>query len=149
MLLLFIIKMANTRAADAVFKILTVAGAFFFTVILAHVNLRNSLATPEIVYFEQFYFIMYFIILFVAVNSVLFSRTEHPLVLMRENLIAKLVYWPIILVSAFVITVSVFYPAAEETADPTDGSAVEEVISDTATGKAQDAGEESSERGAK
>jgi hypothetical protein len=109
-LLLFIIMLATAHKPGSVMDVLAACGAFFFTVIIAHVALRDDLATHEIVYFEQFYFIMYFIILFVALNGLLRSRpTPWRVVSWRNNLVPLLLYWPMVLGTSLLVTVAVFY----------------------------------------
>jgi hypothetical protein len=74
------------------------------------VALRNSLASPVLMYFEYFYFAVYLAILLVSVNAILFAAQlgitpiEH-----RENLIPKVLFWPFWTAAVFMITYVALY----------------------------------------
>lgn len=92
------------------FGVLEVCAAFFFVVILAHIDLRNFLGVQEIIYLDYFYFLIYIKILIYAVNSILFTKYENiRFVQLRDNLFPILLYWPVYLLSLFLITCYVFY----------------------------------------
>jgi hypothetical protein len=84
--------------------------ALFFVVSFQHVALRNSLASPVLMYFEYFYFTVYLAILLVSINAILFAAqfgiraVEH-----RENIIPKLVFWPLWTACMFGITYVALY----------------------------------------
>jgi hypothetical protein len=90
------------------------ASALLFVVMLAHVSLRRELATVGLVYLEYFYLVAYAAVLAVSVNVYLFSVGHRGRVLDRlhanDNLIPKLAFWPLMLVSMAVVTVAVFGP---------------------------------------
>ena len=89
---------------------LTYCAALFFVLIISHVSLRDKLAVAGIIYLEYFYFILYFVLLVVSINSILLaSSTDHKLIHYGDNLIVKLLYWPVILGMLFVITLINFY----------------------------------------
>jgi len=92
------------------FGVLEVCAAFFFVVILAHIDLRNLLGVQEIIYLDYFYFLIYIKILIYAVNSILFTKYENIwFIQYRDNLFPILLYWPVYLMVAFLITCFVFY----------------------------------------
>ncbi|MCH8987722.1 MAG: hypothetical protein IIA92_02835 [Chloroflexi bacterium] len=77
--------------------VLSFSAALFFVVIVAHVNLRTSLAAQGIIYLELFYFLMYGAILSVAINSLTVASSAGGwFVRYGDNLIARLIYWPVI-----------------------------------------------------
>lgn len=81
--------------------------ALFFVVMLAHVQVRSAFAGSGLVYIEYFYLIMYIAILFSAVNSYLFSIEEfsgNRLLIWRDNLVAKIAYWPALCCSMLTIS---------------------------------------------
>jgi hypothetical protein len=86
------------------------AAALFFVVSFQHVALRNSLASPVLMYFEYFYFTVYIAILLVSINAILFAAQfglraiEH-----RENMVPKLVFWPLWTACMFGITYAALY----------------------------------------
>jgi len=94
--------------------VLSLSAAFFFTIVIAHVTLRSSLSAQAVVYLEWYYLLMYVVILSVSINALLFSSTPMSANLgrfinFRENLIPKLLYWPVIMGLLFAITVYAFY----------------------------------------
>jgi len=109
--ILFILQTITTRGMDTVARILGPTGSFFFAALLAHVGLRQTLQVKDIVFFEYFYILLYMMILYVFLNSVLFSRPKGGrLVLYKNNLIFKLIYWPffftvLLIISIFVLLI--------------------------------------------
>jgi len=74
-----------------------------------HVQLRDELAVNAIVYMEYFYLVSYITILMVTVNAVLLLQdTPMKMLAFKDNLIPKLIYWPILLVWIFIITAILF-----------------------------------------
>ena len=80
----------------------------FFGILLAHIRLRGTITTPEIIYLEFFYLIIYCSYLITTFSFFLF-RYKIGIGYYRDGLIPKLLFWPFILVSSFIITVIVFY----------------------------------------
>ncbi|WP_372891240.1 hypothetical protein [Rhodosalinus sp.] len=82
--------------------------ALFFVVLLAHVQVRDAFAGSGLVYIEYFYLVMYLAILFSAINAYLFSLEpgsgNRPL-LWRDNLVAKIAFWPVLSWSMLIISV--------------------------------------------
>jgi hypothetical protein len=86
-------------------NVLAFNAALFFVVIVSHVGLRDSLAAQGVVYIESFYFVLYGAILAVSANSILVAaRLDNKLILYRDNLVARLLYWPIMLGITLVVT---------------------------------------------
>jgi hypothetical protein len=83
--------------------------AFFFATLVAHNSLRGDLRAHGLVYLESLYILTYFVILAVAINSVLLVALPN-LKLFRDydNLWAKVLYWPTILLAMVVITFLTF-----------------------------------------
>ncbi len=89
--------------------VVSACSALFFVVIYNHVNIRTELATSGIVYMEYFYFITYAAILFVSVNSILVSLfSKNKIIAYKDNLFARLLFWPVSLGIIFLITYFVF-----------------------------------------
>lgn len=89
-------------------NVIGVCSGLFFVVMLAHIQLRREIPSSGILYLESFYLLMYSVILAVGSNSYLFSMKMLPFPLRwlqyRDNLIAKVIYWPLILGASTVIT---------------------------------------------
>ncbi len=115
--LLFILVMIASRDARlvgftqaGVGRVLNICAAMLFVIAFRHVDIRSRIASGEVFYLEYIYFLEYFAILWVSVNSVLYATTERfPLIHYRDNLIAKVLFWPVLLGALFVITLAVFY----------------------------------------
>ncbi len=89
-------------------EVVAVCSALFFVVMLAHIQLRQQFAGARIVYLEYFYFIVYLAVVGVTVNSYLFSIGRPWIVLQyRDNLVPKMLFWPLLLGSGTVVTLAV------------------------------------------
>jgi len=97
--------------------VLASSSALFFVVMVSHIDLRSSLAAKEIIYLEAFYFVTYLTILIISINSILFSWGVHfpvinnkSLIQHRDNLIPKLLYWPMVTGQLLMLTLIALYP---------------------------------------
>ncbi len=82
----------------------------FFGVLIGHSKLSASLKAPGIVYMEFFYMIMYVALLLVAANAYLFSVNKKVAILQwHDNLLPKLMYWPMLLFLVLLVTLKDFY----------------------------------------
>ena len=80
----------------------------FFVVLLAHIQLREQFAGSGVVYIEWFYFMMYVVLLGVAVDTYLVSApwtAGNRLIAFEDNLIPKVTYWPVLIGTMCVITI--------------------------------------------
>lgn len=114
--LLFALLMAGTKNRERMaltgFKatdIIRAGATLLFPIILAQINLRSKISASGIIYLEYLYFIMYAIIMCVSANAILFTIRDRGLVHLRDNLIAKLLFWPVLLGAFFVVTVVFLY----------------------------------------
>jgi hypothetical protein len=83
--------------------------ALFFVALLAHVQMRRELAANSVVYLEYFYLLSYLVVLAITTNAVLFSwKVPIRLIQFHDNLIPKLVYWPLLFGGLFICTVAIF-----------------------------------------
>jgi hypothetical protein len=79
--------------------------AFFFAVLFGQSSLRDEVQAGGLVYLESLYVLTYFVILGVAINSVLLvARPNLKLFRRYDNLWAEVLYWPAILLTLVVIT---------------------------------------------
>ena len=77
--------------------------------ILDQINLRSKILAGGILYLEYFYFILYLLIIAVAINAMLFSQKPNIRWLQyQQSLIPKLLYWPGMLTLLLVFTLFVF-----------------------------------------
>jgi Cache domain len=80
-----------------------------FPVLVAQVNLRSRIGANTIIYIEYFYFVLYAAILAVSANSLFFTLKDRGIVHYRDNLIAKLIFWPGLLGAFFMVTLVFLY----------------------------------------
>lgn len=81
--------------------------ALFFVVMLAHIQLREKFATAGVVYIEYFYILMYALLVVATANTYLFSLRAPAacrFIWYEDNIIAKAIYWPVLLLSLIAIT---------------------------------------------
>ncbi len=126
LLMLFAILVTSSRDQDRntllgfnTSGVLASSSALFFVVLLSHIDLRSTLAAKEIIYLENFYFVTYLALLVVTVNSVLFSWGIRlpvingvSLIQYRDNLIPKLLFWPMVTGQLLLLTLNALYPFA-------------------------------------
>jgi hypothetical protein len=80
--------------------------AFFFAVVVGHNSLRDEVKAPGFIYIESLYIVTYFVILGVALNSVLLpARPNLKPFRNYDNLWAKVLYWPVIWLTLLVVTI--------------------------------------------
>jgi hypothetical protein len=90
-------------------SVLAYTAALFFVIIISHVNLRQQVSASGIIYLGYFYFLTYLAILFVSINAVVFILAgERWLIQRDDNLISKLLYWPLLTFALLLITIAVF-----------------------------------------
>jgi hypothetical protein len=82
--------------------------ALFFVAALNHSELRQSLKSSNIMYFEYFYLVIYIMLLYVAVSSVFIAKNEATEGV-DENFKEKFLYWPVLSIALFLITFLVFF----------------------------------------
>ncbi len=101
--------------ADSSFNVLSYAAALFFVVAVSHVGLRGELMSAGVVYLEYFFIVMYVVLLIVSINSILFySKINFPVLSYKNNLIPKLLYWPVLMGVLFTLTLQAFYPPVDK-----------------------------------
>lgn len=84
--------------------------ALFFVVLLAHIQLREQFGGSGIVYIENFYILMYILLVLATTNVYLFSvrpRRGFDWILYEDNMVFKAAYWPVVLSCLILITLGV------------------------------------------
>ena len=91
-------------------EIISVGGGLIFIVLLDQLNLRSKIVTDSLIYIEYIYFVFYFAIILITLNALLIALgSQFWLIQYRDNLIPKLLYWPVLLGSVLVLTLWTFY----------------------------------------
>jgi len=89
---------------------LSICGTLLFVAVFSHIGAREKIAAQEIIYLEYFYIVMYFAILWVAVNSILFVRWPGSRFIQYDkNLLPKVLFWPTTLGALWLMTIRTFY----------------------------------------
>lgn len=98
------------RSGLTTMNVIQSSAGFLFILVLAHVNERNRIETPEIAYLELFYFSMYvFISLEALALAMLLRGTNWRIFTYRDNLVLKLLFWPTLVSIWLVVTLMRFY----------------------------------------
>ena len=100
----------DSRSGLTTMNVIQSSAGFLFILLLAHVNERNRIETPEIAYIELFYFSMYlYITLQTLALATMFRGVDWKLFRYEDNLILKLSFWPTLLSIWYVFTLARFY----------------------------------------
>jgi hypothetical protein len=106
-LILFVILFSSL---DDLLAVLAINAGLLFSVALWHSGLRTTLASTGVTYFETFYFVCYFVISLVCINSVLLAcQYELPLLHYKNNLVSKLTFPPLVSGITFIITLIMLF----------------------------------------
>ena len=116
-LVIFLVLLISEREEERILLMrtgpgfnLSIAGTLLFVAVFSHIGARQKIAAQEIVYLEYFYIIMYFALLWVAVNSILYVRwTESKFIQYEQNLLPKVLFWPVTLGALWSVTLFTFY----------------------------------------
>jgi hypothetical protein len=93
-----------------IFGVLGTCGAFFFTIALLHIDLRGQINASVVTYLESLYVVTYALLVLVSLNALLFIAGDAvPFIEYRDNVIAKLLFWPLFIGLVLGVTVVTFY----------------------------------------
>lgn len=117
LILLFALQMVMTSDEKLAAFMQTTAGrlvnicvSMFFVIVFAHISVRRGMAAEEIFYLEYFYFVTYLMILWVAINSIVYVKMREVRWLQyEENLVPKLLFWPVVTGFLFFASAASFY----------------------------------------
>jgi len=92
-------------------SVLGYCASLYFILTVAHVYTREKLVAGHIVYIEYFYFVMYFILLWISLMSLLFVSDNPRYEVWNRNdaFLVKVLYWPLFFGIMFIATVIEFY----------------------------------------
>ncbi|MBT5896307.1 MAG: hypothetical protein HOH61_10420 [Rhodospirillaceae bacterium] len=115
-MLLFAILLMGSKEGEkakwlgfAAKDILRASSVLVIVLIFAHSALRQTLFSASLVYLEYFYLVLYLSCIFVSFNSILFATGKGRLFQYRDNLLPKLLFWPVVAGAIFAITLASFY----------------------------------------
>ncbi len=99
-----------SRSGLTTMNVIQSSAGFLFILLLAHVNERSRIETPEIAYIEVFYFSMYLLITLQSVALAMsLGGSGWKIFEYHDNLILKLAFWPTLLSTWFAVTLVRFY----------------------------------------
>ena len=89
---------------------LSICGTLLFVAVFSHIGARQKIAANEIIYLEYFYVVMYFALLWVAIDSILYVRCPNfKFIQYEKNLLPNVLFWPVILGALWLVTLLTFY----------------------------------------
>lgn len=107
-ILLTITKIRTEAAGFSGTNVILGCAALFFVVIFEHISLRSALESSQIIYFEYFYFTLYIAMTLVMVNAIFFTSAINIKWLeYRDNIIPKILFWPVLLGFLFLMTLNI------------------------------------------
>jgi hypothetical protein len=93
------------------YQVLSVAAALFLVVAITHNGMRNSVAVNGVVYLEYYFILLYLTILATSINAFMWAaNVQLPIMAYRDNLLIKIVFWPLFLGTSLFFTLLTFYP---------------------------------------
>lgn len=94
---------------DEIVGVLNYAAALFFVVAVIHTALREQIAAVGITYMEHLYILLYLAIVAVAANVFVVASYPHwQIVQYQNNLMPKVLYWPIFAGGMLLSTLFIF-----------------------------------------
>lgn len=84
--------------------------ALFFVIIFNHINIRNTLSVSGLVYFEWFYIICYFAIMYVSISAILIAKDKEIFLLQyNDNFYSRVLFVPAIMALGYIVTMVNFF----------------------------------------
>jgi len=72
--------------------------------------MRSRVAANQLIFLELFYFVAYATIILVAANAIAVTRIKgRSWIRAGDNLLPKITFWPVTLLTFLAITVAAFY----------------------------------------
>jgi hypothetical protein len=109
MLFAFLLYEDKPDESEEIVTTLNYTAALFFVIAITHTALRDNIGAVGVTYLEHLYILLYIVIIVVAVNTFLIvKRPNFPVVHYRNNLIVKVLYWPVFVGVLLIVTLLVF-----------------------------------------
>ena len=109
MIFAFLLNEAKPDEPEEIVTALSYTAALFFVIAIMHTALRDDAAAIGLTYLEYFYLLLYLMIILVAINTFIVVRRPHSwLVRFGNNLIFKLLFWPLVLLVMLAATLAIF-----------------------------------------
>lgn len=105
--LLILGRVENKKGALT--SVVGMLSGLFFATVVADQTFDRTLNAPGIVYFKTFYYIVYAVIFLVAINCLLYLLDNNKVITYEHNIIARILFWPIVSTFFFIVTMIFFY----------------------------------------
>ena len=93
------------------YQVLSIAAALFLVVAITHNGIREAVAVNGVVYLEYYFILLYLTILATSINAIMWAaNVQLPIMTYRDNLLIKIVFWPLFLGISLFFTMLTFYP---------------------------------------
>ncbi|HJZ23089.1 MAG TPA: hypothetical protein VJ201_01395 [Candidatus Babeliales bacterium] len=90
-------------------SLLTISG-LSFPIIITHIALRDKIPDQPIFYLEYFFIITYFILILLLIDVATSTTTTRiPFLKFRQNILSKILYWPLLTGLGLLVTAWTFY----------------------------------------
>jgi hypothetical protein len=107
-MLLVAVTLFAVLATNMLTAIISMSGAMLFFLAISQSSMRNYIAIEGLSYFDYLYVFMYFFITWVAVGSIVAAKFFVKSKIFKNNMITKILYWPIFSICFYIITTSLF-----------------------------------------
>lgn len=108
--LFFLFMTIVLTSQSVIWDPITLVSAIFFSVIVAHLNLRTKFTGQPVFYLEYFYIITYLMMFATVIVIFLVTKKyDHPLIVYKQAIIPKVLYWPVLFFMCLAITAYIFY----------------------------------------
>ncbi len=109
MIFAFLLNESKPDEPEEIVTALSYTAALFFVIAVVHTALRDDAAAISLTYLEYFYILLYLMVVFVAINTfIIVHRPDSLLVRFEQNLVSKLLFWPVVLAVMLFATLSIF-----------------------------------------
>lgn len=108
--LIYILESKAEKFDFSAAGVLAACTSLFFSVVVTHNGLRESITFNGVLYLEYFYLILYAATILVIIDAFLvaFNR-KSQFIQYKDNIIPKILYWPSLLGVILAITIRFFY----------------------------------------
>lgn len=103
-------KYAGKFKSDDLTKLISFCSGLLFIVVFTHIGIREKVDAEKLFLLEYFYLVSYFAFFYIIVNIILYKvDMNSPVIGWRNNLLYKVIFWPIIWGTILVVSLLTFY----------------------------------------
>jgi hypothetical protein len=90
-------------------RMVVVGASFSLFLVIATQTLRSHVVSEGLIYIEQIYFIIYFVLLTNVFIAIGVTKLDHPLFRFQDGALFVKLYWPVVTLTVFLVTLLNFY----------------------------------------